>query len=297
MTQTSSLLTYSTEVDSFAKKLMVQLIEYATGRKKLERIYTNVLASIRQGDSIWSAALNALQIRLDYDANKIAAIPSTGPLIFVANHPYGVLDGLAICQLASLTRQKFQIFIIKALSQEERIAPYVLPIDFGGTDEAIETNLNSMRQAVETLREDGAVIIFPGGGISTALSPFGPIGDLEWKISAAKLIHQTKATVVPIFFHGQNSRLFHLVSQFSLSLRLSLIIHEVTQKMAKPMQISIGDPIPYEQLATLKSRQALTNHLRQLTYALGGVVDPGAASLEHQKKLEKQFEKIKALQY
>lgn len=49
------------------------------------------------------------------------------------------------------------------------------------------------------------------------------------------------------------------------------------------MQISIGDPIPYEQLATLKSRQALTNHLRQLTYALGGVVDPGAASLEHQK--------------
>ena len=63
------------------------------------------------------------------------------------------------------------------------------------------------------------------------------------------------------------------------------------------MQISIGDPIPYEQLATLKSRQALTNHLRQLTYALGGVVDPGAASLEHQKKLEKQFEKIKTLQY
>jgi putative hemolysin len=140
-------------------------------------------------------------------------------------------------------------------------------------------------------------VIFPAGGISTALSPFGPVGDLEWKLSAAKLIHQTKATVVPIFVHGQNSRLFHLVSQFSLSLRLSLIIHELNKQIARTVRMSIGDPIAYEQLSGHKSRYALTNYLRQVTYALGGIVDPGVASLERKPNFEKHLAKIKDWQY
>ncbi|MFN8440194.1 MAG: lysophospholipid acyltransferase family protein [Caldilineaceae bacterium] len=293
MNQSSTLLTYSSEVNNLAKKALVQLIEQATGRSKLERIYAYALEAIKRGDSIWSAALHGLQVTLDYDVNKVKSIPTSGPLIFVANHPYGVLDGLAICYLASQARHNFRIFISKALCREERIAPYVLPIDFDGGEQAIQTNLTSMRKAVETLQEEGAIIIFPGGGISTALTPFGPVGDLEWKLSAAKLIHQTKATVIPIFFHGQNSHLFHLVSFFSLSLRLSLIMHELNKMMSQTLRISIGDPIPYEQLAAHKSRKALTDHLRKMIYTLGDTPDPGPASLEWKENWERNLDRMK----
>ena len=111
-------------------------------------------------------------------------------------------------------------------------------------------------------------MIFPAGGIATTKGPLGKATDPEWKLFAAKLIHMSKATVVPIYFHGQNSRIFQIVSQFSLTLRLSLIIHEVKNKIGKTIRVTIGNPIPYQELAQIKGRRQLTHYLREVTYGL-----------------------------
>ena len=42
----------------------------------------------------------------------------------------------------------------------------------------------------------------------------------------AKLIQAAKASVIPIYFEGQNGRLFHLASKVSMTLRISLLIRE-----------------------------------------------------------------------
>lgn len=264
----SPKLTYVSPTDPKLKAALIRSIERLTGQRKLQHLYHNLLDQTDGGASFWEAALAQLQVTLDYDEAQFHKIPRTGPIIFIANHPYGLLDGLAICHLASRVRGQFKILINSVLCQEDQIAPYLLPIDFSETKEAIQTNINSKKLALTTLHQGGAIVIFPGGGISTAAGPFGQVTDLEWKLFAAKLIQMTKATVVPVFFHGHNSRLFQIVSQFSLTLRLSLIIHEVNKKMGDTLRLSIGNPIPYQQLAGIKKRQELTDHLRNVTYGL-----------------------------
>jgi putative hemolysin len=266
-------LTYASQVEGKAKKVLVHLIEHLTGRRRLEKIYSHVLNTVDDNHALWGAALGAMRVELQYDRALLEMIPREGPLIFIANHPYGVIDGLAICHLAALTRRDFRILINKALCLEERLAEYMLPIDFNESEEAVQTNIDSKRKSVEALRKGGAVVIFPAGGIATAVSPFGKVTDLDWKLFAAKLVQTTKATVVPVYFHGQNSRLFQLVSQFSLTLRLSLIIYEVNKQIAKPLHIAIGAPLTHEQLAGIKGRQALMDHLRQVTYGLAASPD------------------------
>jgi putative hemolysin len=259
-------LSYASPDDPLLKTLLIQSIERLTGQRKLQNLYNQVLA--KPETSFWENALAQLQIKLDYEEVQVAKIPLTGPIIFIANHPYGLIDGLAVCHLAANLRQSFKILIHSALCREERIASYLLPIDFSETEAATLLNISSKKQALETLRQGGAIVIFPAGGISTAKGPFGEVTDLDWKLFTAKLIQMTQATVVPIYFHGQNSRLFQIVSQFSLTLRLSLIIHEVNKKRGETIRMIIGDPIPYQRLAPIKKRQALIDYLREVIYSL-----------------------------
>lgn len=285
-------LSYAGEADKLTKKALISAIEYATGRSKLEQIYARMINSHAGNRSFWEAALNALQVKLVYNRAPLAAVSATGPVILIANHPYGVLDGLAMCYLASRLRPNFRILLNASLCREERIAAHTLPIDFAVSVPATRTNIEYKRKAIEVLRGGGALVIFPAGAISTAISPFGQVTDMEWKLFTAKAIQSTQATVLPVFFHGHNGRLFQLVSQFSQTLRLSLIIYEVIKRIARPLHLRIGEPIPYSKLAAFNSRQNLLDHLRQVTYALGGIPLPDPARY---KRYENNFvRKIKA---
>ena len=95
------------------------------------------------------------------------SIPKTGPLVVVANHPYGVLDGIAICWLVAQVRKDFKILINNVLCRAPEMAAHTLPVDFDATPEALQTNLTSRKQARQTLDAGGVVIVFPAGAIST----------------------------------------------------------------------------------------------------------------------------------
>lgn len=262
-------LTYASPVDPLPKQVLIRSIERLTGRRRLERIYDTVLATEPDQRQLWQAALHHMRVDVDYDANQLAKVPQTGPVILLANHPYGVLDGLIICHFAALLRADFKILIHKALCHEPRVADYMLPIDFSETTEATMTNIDSKQRALATLNAGNAIVIFPAGGIATTVhGPFGQAVDLEWKLFVTKLIQMTEATVLPIYFHGQNSRLFQLASHMSLTLRLALIIHEVNRKMGETIRVSIGDPIPYQTLAGMRKRKELLRYLRAAIYAL-----------------------------
>jgi putative hemolysin len=236
----------------------------------MERRYDELLAATDGGASFWEAALKATRIQLELDPAQLAAIPREGPLVFIANHPYGVIDGMVMCVIAARVRGDFRILINAALCREPRVMRHMLPIDFSETKDAARGNIQSKHDAQLALNKGIPIIIFPAGGISTSNGVLGPVTDLEWKLFMSKLVHTSKATVVPVYFHGHNSRLFQLVSQFSLTLRLSLIISELGKQIGRRLKVSIGAPIPYEQLAHLDGRHALTDYLREATYRLSG---------------------------
>ncbi|MEM7535996.1 MAG: lysophospholipid acyltransferase family protein [Chloroflexota bacterium] len=268
--ETADKLSYAQSTDPWAKKVTIRSIERLTGKRRFTQAYMDLSTRLDDG-TFWNHALGQLEIGLSYDREQLAKIPAEGPVVFVANHPFGVLDGIAICNIASLARDHFKILIHRSLCREERIRSYLLPIDFSETKEATLINIDTKKQAIATLKDGGAVVIFPAGGISTSIGPFGPVTDLEWKTFVAKLVQGSKATVVPIYFPGQNSRLFQMISQVSDTLRLALIMHEVNKRKGDTMQAIIGDPIPYEQVANIKRRGDLTEYLRRTVYAdLGG---------------------------
>ncbi len=262
-------LSYSRPDDPLLKRAIIETVEFATGRRKIERIYNEVRNLHLPPIEIWGTALQKLAIGLNYDQQQLEKIPPEGPLIFIANHPFGVVDGLILGHLISRTRQRFVLLVNEVLCREEQLDDFLLPIDFNETKEAMQTNLRTRALAIERLRASEALGIFPSGGVATAPNVFARIQDLEWKRFTARLIQQTHATVVPLYFHGRNSRLFQVASQINLNLRLSLLLNEIRNKMGKTVRIEIGDPIPYKALAQYKDRQEMLDYLRKVTFDLG----------------------------
>ncbi len=259
--------TYADPSDGRLRRLAIRSIERMTGQPRLRRLYEAHLAE--KDPDFWSSAVRRLGLVLDYDGARLeAALPAAGPVVIVANHPYGVLDGLMIGHLVQRHRPDFRVVANGVLTRSAEAAPYLFPIDFAETTEARTTNLRSRQGAIEWLRGGGVLIVFPGGTVSTATRPFGPAVDPRWKPFTAKLIHAARAPVLPVCFVGQNSRLFQLASQVSMTLRLSLLFHEVANKIGSRQRIEIGDLVAYAELAPMRDRQELADELRRRTYAL-----------------------------
>ena len=267
---------YATAEDPRLKRLLIRAIERMTGQPYLKSLYDEHRLNPVPGESFWAAALRSLELKLSYNDEALARLPKTGPLVVVANHPFGVLDGLIISYLISQARDDFLVLTNSVLYQADEIRSYLLPIDFAETKEALGTNLKSRATAKTHLMRGGVLVVFPAGGASTAPKLWSKRAvDAEWKNFAAKLINAAKAPVVPVYFAGQNSRLFQIASHISMTLRLSLFFKEVYDKIGSELEVRIGEVIPYPELEPL-DRNKLMEHLRAATYKLG-------ASIPHRK--------------
>lgn len=261
---------YAVRSDPFFKRFLIRSIEKLTGQLKIWRLYREYQSESKVGDeTFWQAACRKLEISLSYDRDKLQDIPKTGPLVAVANHPYGVLDGLILCHLMSQIRPDFKVLTNSVLTRSPEVKDNLLPIDFAGTPEALQTNLYSRKKARETLRDGGAIAVFPAGGVSSIPSWSDKIAqDAPWQPFIGQLIRQSEATVVPIYFEGQNSRLFQMASLMSQTLRLSLFFKELSDQIGSQISLEIGEPIAFENLPTFVDQADLMEKLRYITYAL-----------------------------
>jgi putative hemolysin len=258
------------------KRKVIRIIERTTGQPHLKRLYLENARNPVPGESFFAASVRQLRLNVAFDQAQFDKIPRTGPVVFVANHPYGVLDGMVISWLVECVRKDFLVLTNAVLLRAPEAAPFLLPVDFAETPEAQETNLKSRAAARKHLDKGGAIVVFPAGGVSTAPDKLGrkPAVDSPWQPFTAQLIQRSKATVVPIFFGGQNSRLFQIASHVSVTLRLSLIFKEVRDRIGTTMAVAIGDPIPFSTLAHVTDRRELADELMRRTYALKPPAEP-----------------------
>ena len=145
---------------------------------------------------------------------------------------------------------------------------HIIPVDFRGTRTALEVNVQGRRKARDLLAAGGALIVFPSGGVALSDGPLGPAVDLDWKTLAAGLVLGSDADVLPIFFHGQNSRLYQIAGNILQTLKLSLLFHEVVNKIGTTIDVTIGELIPNARLQAIGDRQAVIDFLKTETHAL-----------------------------
>lgn len=276
-------LSYAAYFDHPLKRGMVRTIERLSGQPYLQRLYETYRASLTD-EPFFAAAIKLLNLDVVFSSQRLAQIPATGPLVIVANHPFGVLDGLLISWLVSLRRQDFKVLTNAVLDGAPEAREWLLPIDFANTKEARATNIKTRAESLERLKNGECIIVFPAGGVSTSPTPFSRRAvDDTWKPFTAKLISHSEASVTPIFFEGQNSRLFQWASHMSIELRLALIFREVKRRVGTAIPVHIGETITQDVLASAGKRQELMNFLREQTYGMAPFKQQASLARAHKR--------------
>lgn len=262
-------ISYAGSAQSRPGKMLIRLLENASGRRSLIRRAAGYEADVASGRSFWQVMPERYGLSLDIIGGALENIPATGPLVLISNHPYGILDGLMLGHMLDARRGDFRILANSVFRRAEDLNRVLLPISFDETKEAVKTNLETRQFALNYLGQGGAIGVFPGGTVSTSAKPFSRPLDPSWRNFTAKMIAKSNATVVPVYFEGHNSRLFQLVSRINYHLRLAMLLKEFKARVDEPVRVVIGAPIAAEEIAARKSDPtALMDHLRRQTYAL-----------------------------
>ncbi len=271
-------ITYSSSAQTRSGKAMIKVVENTTGRLRLIRRARGYHDDLARGRDFWQVMVERYGLSLDVVTGSVANIPSDGPLVVVANHPFGILDGLIMGHLLSVRRGDFRIIANSVFGNAADLERVILPICFDDTKDAISLNLNTRAKAVEFLRGGGAIGVFPGGTVSTAPKPFQRPMDPSWRRFTARMIAKSGATVVPVYFDGHNSRLFQLASHLHYTLRMALLLKEFRNRIDKPVRLMIGDPIAPSEIAQFSAAPgSLMKFLRDATYNLS----PAKADCPH----------------
>jgi putative hemolysin len=270
-------ISYASSARTRGARALIRVLENATGRLSLIRRAAGYEAEIARGRSFWQVLPERYGLRLDVTAGSLADIPTEGPLVVIANHPFGILDGLMMGHLLDTLRGDFRILANAVFRKAPDLDRVLLPISFDPGADAVARNIETRARTLAWLRAGGAVGVFPGGTVSTAARPFGRPFDPGWRRFTARMIAKSGATVVPIFFEGHNSRLFQIASHLHYSLRLGLLIKEFRTRVDAPVRIAVGAPIGPEALVHLyHDPAAMMAHLRRITYALSPALPEGA---------------------
>ena len=270
MKKNNIAFTFATAEVNRIGQLFIMIIELLTGKLKLKKLYDEYLSENRPPQLFWDDAVTKLNLKLITNFEKNSYIPSKGKLIIIANHAFGVADGVSICSVLSKVRQDYKMVTHKVLRQADAVKDKILPIDFNETKEALLTNINTRKEAEKVLLNDGVIVLFPSGRIATKknLNKNTKADDGEWKQWVSKLILKTKSPVLPIFFDGQNSQWYHMANKLGLTFRYSLCMYELKRKIGDSINMYFGSIISYEDLAEIGDIKEITLHLRSVTYSL-----------------------------
>jgi putative hemolysin len=275
-------ISYSYSAQTRGGRAMIKTMETLTGRTRLIRRARGYEQEVAAGRDFWQVMVERYGLDLDVVGGSLDSIPRAGPLVLIANHPYGILDGLMMGHILSRTRGDFRILAHQVFRKARDLDRVILPISFDETKEARALNLATRRAALGYLGQGGAIGIFPGGTVSTATKPFAQPLDPGWRSFTARMVAKSDATVVPVFFDGHTSRLFQLASHLHYTLRMGLMLKEFGKRVDTSVRVVVGDPIGRDALdARARDSKSLMAFLRHKTYELSPrPVDPRDTGFE-----------------
>lgn len=245
-----SSLSYASTFDDPIKSRIISVMEFFTGKLTILRLIRKFeKRGAPTGQAFWRAALDTMGINLTTPQSQLDRIPKEGPVVVVANHPHGMVDGMIFADLIGRVRPDYRILTRSLLTSIDEVAgSYMIPVPFPHDPDAQRKGVEMRSKAMAHLKEGGVVALFPSGVVATSETWFGPAVEEEWNVFTAKMIRRSGATVVPMKFPGQNSRAYQIANKLSPMLRQGLLLHEIVHSCNKPQGPIVGHPIAQEEI-------------------------------------------------
>jgi putative hemolysin len=270
-----SLPSLPTALSGPLQRLAEQLVERVTGLARLNREYAQAPELNEAGFIRY--VLDLLQI--DYRVSNETRIPATGPLLVVANHPFGAIEGVILAEIMGRVRPDARILANGLLQRIPELSQRFIGVDVFGGAAAAQRNSAPMRQALRWLKDGGALVVFPAGEVAH----FDPlqlrVAEPRWQRGIGRLIQASGATLLPIGIEGRNSLSFQAVGLLHPRLRTLLLVREMLNKRGQRLQLHVGQPIPAKRLKGITDAAELIEHLRLRCELLRQHRDEEAAEL------------------
>lgn len=266
-------LTYANSFDDAWTGFAIRAIEWFTGKISILRMVNRFERQNAQyrGQKFWKGALDVMGIDLQTPQEQLENIPKDGPVVVVANHPHGMVDGMILAELIGRVREDYRILTRSVLTGlDEAATSFMIPVPFPHDPEAQRKMVEMRAKAMAHLKEGGVVALFPSGVVMSSDSWFGPALEREWNVFTAQLIRRSGAQVVPIRFPGANSRWYQIANRISPILRQGLLLHEIVRSCNKPQSPVVGEPLTEAEMERLHSDpRGFMAWLRERTMGLG----------------------------
>jgi len=247
----------------------IALLTEVSGLKRLERFYSEI-EHLRDLE-FTAAVFRNLDLEIDVADQDLERIPKEGGLLFVANHPYGAIDGLALVHVLCKARPDLKVMANFLLQQLEPLRDRFIGVN--PFEQLTSTSsFHGMRQAMEHVKDGRALAVFPAGEVSSWRTELKAVADPRWKPSAIKLVQHTDVPVVPVWFDGANSVVFQMLGMIHPNLRTLALPGEMMRMRGRKVRMRIGNPIERKDIAAFTSVDKLSRFLRAKTYALGSGV-------------------------
>jgi len=244
----------------------IGLLTEVSGLKRLERFY-NGIEDLKDLE-FTAAVFRHLELEIEVAPQDLENIPREGGLIFVANHPYGAIDGLALVNILGAVRPDLKVMANFLLQQLEPLKDRFIGVN-PFEQLTSRSSFQGMRQAMEHVSEGHALAVFPAGEVSSWRTDLKAVADPRWKLPAIKMAQRSGKPVVPVWFDGANSMLFQMLGMINPNLRTLALPSEMMRMRGKTLRMRIGRPISSNEIAAFRSTDQLTRFLRAKTYALG----------------------------
>lgn len=242
--------------------------EYLSGLNGCKKIYRRV-SHHQDPLSFMNGVLTELDVAYIYNYQNKAKIPPKGSCLLIANHPFGIIEGVIMAEMLLKIRPDIKIMANFLLAEIPQIRNLFLSVDPFERSNSTGFNVRSIREAIRWVNEGGLLLIFPAGEVSHLNPLRREIADPPWKSAAATIIRHTKPEIVPIYFHGRNSLLFQIAGLIHPRLRTLLLVRELLKKQRQTLRFQIGNTISYQWISHYTDDDLLLDYLRWRTYVMG----------------------------
>jgi putative hemolysin len=195
-------------------------------------------------------------------------IPRSGPVVVVANHPYGVLDGEILTVLLTRVRADVKVVTNYLLDGIPELQDHRIFVNPFRDDRSSDMNRTALRKALSYLQQGGMLVIFPAGEVSHWQLPAAQIADPEWTDTAVRLLRRTGAAALPVYICGHNRVRFHFLGMLHPKLRSALLLQEFLQQRSATVEVRVGTPIPADSVNACATDREAMDYLRWRTYLL-----------------------------